>query len=141
MSTQTLMTVEQFAQMHITETERFELVEGRLIPLSSGIPLHGKVRDLVLYFLLGYFRNKPIGDVIAEIDCRLGPNTVRRADVSVFLGDRVIILSAKPASIVADIPIGLPRPRDPLGHEFTALRARCVRLMQEVHAKGAGAAT
>ena len=60
---------------------------------------------------------------------------------AVFLGDRVIILSAKPARIVADIAIGLPRPRDPLSTEFTALRARCVRLLQEVHAKGNGAAS
>jgi ABC-type nitrate/sulfonate/bicarbonate transport system ATPase subunit len=59
----------------------------------------------------------------------------------VFLGDRVIILSAKPATIVADIPNGLPRPRDPLSAEFTALRARCVRQMQEVHAKGSGASS
>ena len=57
---------------------------------------------------------------------------------AVFLGDRVIILSAKPASIVADIPIGLQRPRDPLSGEFTALRARCVRMLQEVHVKDAG---
>ena len=56
---------------------------------------------------------------------------------AVFLGDRVVILSAKPATIVADIRIDLPRPRDPLSGEFTALRARCVRLLQEVHAKGA----
>ena len=60
---------------------------------------------------------------------------------AVFLGDRVIILSSKPASIVADIAIGLPRPRDPLSTEFTALRARCVRLLQEVHAQGNGAAS
>jgi ABC-type nitrate/sulfonate/bicarbonate transport system ATPase subunit len=60
---------------------------------------------------------------------------------AVFLGDRVIILSAKPATIVADIPNGLPRPRDPLSAEFTALRARCVRQMQEVHAKGSGASS
>jgi hypothetical protein len=33
----------------------------------------------------------------------------------------------------------LPRPRDPLSAEFTALRARCVRLMQEAHAKDSGA--
>ena len=55
---------------------------------------------------------------------------------AVFLGDRVVILSAKPATIVADIRIDLPRPRDPLSGEFTALRAHCVRLLQEVHAKG-----
>ncbi len=56
---------------------------------------------------------------------------------AVFLGDRVIILSAKPARIVADIPIDLPRPRDPLAAEFTALRARCVKLLGEAH-KAAG---
>lgn len=56
---------------------------------------------------------------------------------AVFLGDRVIILSVKPARIVADIAIGLPRPRDPLSNEFTALRARCVRVLQEVHVKAA----
>ena len=56
---------------------------------------------------------------------------------AVFLGDRVIILSAKPASIMADIVIDLPRPRDPLSNEFTALRAQCVRMLQEVHVKDA----
>ena len=44
---------------------------------------------------------------------------------AVFLGDRVIILSEKPTSIKADLPIDLPRPRDSLSAEFTELRARC----------------
>jgi NitT/TauT family transport system ATP-binding protein len=52
---------------------------------------------------------------------------------AVFLGDRVIVLSAKPARIMADIPVPLPRPRDPLSAEFTALRARCVEVMQSLH--------
>jgi hypothetical protein len=38
MSTKTLMTVEQFARMHTADTEDYELVEGELIPLSSGTP-------------------------------------------------------------------------------------------------------
>jgi ABC-type nitrate/sulfonate/bicarbonate transport system ATPase subunit len=52
---------------------------------------------------------------------------------AVFLGDRVIVLSAKPARIMADIPVPLRRPRDPLSAEFTALRARCAEIMQSLH--------
>jgi ABC-type nitrate/sulfonate/bicarbonate transport system ATPase subunit len=42
---------------------------------------------------------------------------------AVFLGDRAIVLSAKPARILADVPIELPRPRNLLSPEFTRLRA------------------
>jgi NitT/TauT family transport system ATP-binding protein len=51
----------------------------------------------------------------------------------VFLGDRVIMLSTKPARIVADITVDLPRPRDPVSVPFTTLRARCAALLQEMH--------
>ena len=51
---------------------------------------------------------------------------------AVFLGDRLLILSSKPARIVADITNGLPRPRDILSPEFTRLRARCVAKLSEV---------
>jgi ABC-type nitrate/sulfonate/bicarbonate transport system ATPase subunit len=53
---------------------------------------------------------------------------------AVFLGDRVIILSAKPARICADLEITLPRPRDPLSMEFTALRAKCAALLSDLSA-------
>lgn len=56
---------------------------------------------------------------------------------AVFLGDRVIMLSTKPARIVADIPVDLPRPRNPVSADFTALRARCANLLQEMHADDA----
>jgi NitT/TauT family transport system ATP-binding protein len=44
---------------------------------------------------------------------------------AVFLGDRVLILSEKPTSIIADIDVDLERPRDPLSERFTELRAQC----------------
>jgi len=56
---------------------------------------------------------------------------------AVFLGDRVIMLSTKPARIVADIPVDLQRPRNPVSADFTALRARCANLLQEMHADDA----
>ena len=51
---------------------------------------------------------------------------------AVFLGDRVVVLSAKPARIVATVDVKLPRPRDPLSAEFTRLRAKCVEIMQSL---------
>lgn len=54
---------------------------------------------------------------------------------AVFLGDRVVILSAKPARIRADIDITLPRPRDPLSPEFMSLRSRCAALLSELSAQ------
>lgn len=43
---------------------------------------------------------------------------------AVYLGDRAIILSSKPARIQADVRIDLPRPRDSLSPGFTELRAQ-----------------
>ncbi len=51
---------------------------------------------------------------------------------AVYLGDRIIILSKKPARIAAEYEISLPRPRDPLAPEFTALRARCAKLLHQL---------
>lgn len=53
---------------------------------------------------------------------------------AIFLGDRVIILSANPASLELDLEITLPRPRDQLQPEFMALRARCAGLLSELSA-------
>ena len=63
MGTKALITVEQFAQMHCADTEDYELVEGELIPLSSGTFRHNKIRDLLCHLLWIYLKGNPIGDV------------------------------------------------------------------------------
>jgi ABC-type nitrate/sulfonate/bicarbonate transport system ATPase subunit len=60
---------------------------------------------------------------------------------AVFLGDRVIMLSTKPARIVADIAIDLQRPRNPVSAAFTALRARCADLLHGMHADAVSGGT
>jgi ABC-type nitrate/sulfonate/bicarbonate transport system ATPase subunit len=56
---------------------------------------------------------------------------------AVFLGDRVLVLSAKPARIIADVNVALDRPRDPLSPEFTRIRATCAEIMHSIGAVGA----
>jgi ABC-type nitrate/sulfonate/bicarbonate transport system ATPase subunit len=50
---------------------------------------------------------------------------------AVFLGDRVVILSNKPAQVKDVIAIDLPRPRDVLSPELNELRVRCAASLNE----------
>jgi hypothetical protein len=56
MVTAALITAEQFAEMEFGELEDFELVDGELVPIASGTPLHGMIRDNVVGILQGYLR-------------------------------------------------------------------------------------
>ncbi len=50
-------------------------------------------------------------------------------DEAIFLADRVLVMSAGPGSIIDDLKIGLPRPRDPAvatSPEFMALKKICL---------------
>jgi Uma2 family endonuclease len=108
------MTVEQFAEMVTDETADYELVEGELVLLSSGTPWHNEIRDLVAYFLRGYFRANPLGKVYVEIDCRVGEDTVRKPDVSVFLAERVKQIDRKkiPIQFAPDIAVEVISPSE-----------------------------
>ncbi|GAA3462266.1 ABC transporter ATP-binding protein [Saccharothrix longispora] len=54
-------------------------------------------------------------------------------DESVYLGDRILVLSTSPASVVADLKVDLPAQRDQIttreSDEFVALRAEVARLL------------
>jgi len=110
MSTKTLMTVDEFAQMQAAETEDYELVDGELIPLPTGTPRHAKIRDLTGHLLWTYFRGKPVGVAIGEIDCKITDDTVRRPDLSVFL--RQIDEDKIPVPFAPDIAVEVLSPSE-----------------------------
>jgi NitT/TauT family transport system ATP-binding protein len=53
---------------------------------------------------------------------------------AILLADRVVVMSPGPGRIVAEERIALPRPRDPTGPAFNALRRRLSALLAGTHA-------
>jgi sulfonate transport system ATP-binding protein len=52
---------------------------------------------------------------------------------AIFLGDRVVVMSASPGRVIADIPIELPRPRVPemlFDPGFVRLKRQCMELIR-----------
>ena len=50
---------------------------------------------------------------------------------AVFLSDRVVLLSKRPARIKLDVAVDLPRPRDPYDPGFVKLQAQLERLLMQ----------
>lgn len=55
---------------------------------------------------------------------------------AVFLSDRVVVLSARPGQVVLDLPIDLPRPRDPGIKETVAFSRYTARLRRALAGDG-----
>jgi len=51
---------------------------------------------------------------------------------AVFLSDRVLVMSRRPGRIIADVPITLPRPRDPSVGESLKFNEICAVLRQKI---------
>ena len=114
MSTQTLITAAQFAELPPNETEDCELVEGELVPLSSANAGHSLIKDCIVTSFRNYLRQKPIGMQLSEIDCELSEISVRRPDVAFFLNrpGRTIPRKQVPLPFAPDIAIEVLSPSE-----------------------------
>ncbi|MDE2599583.1 MAG: ABC transporter ATP-binding protein [Rhodocyclaceae bacterium] len=57
-------------------------------------------------------------------------------DEALFLADRVIVMTHRPGRLLADIPIGFPRPRNRdllTAPEFVAIKRQCLHLLHGEH--------
>jgi NitT/TauT family transport system ATP-binding protein len=50
---------------------------------------------------------------------------------AVELADRILVLSSSPGRLVADLKVGLPRPRDRRKEDFNALTDKVFSLIEE----------
>jgi len=114
MGATTLIQAEQFAQMTFGENEKYELVEGALIPVPSGTPRHCMIRDLLGDMVRDYLRRNPVGRAICELDCRISDVTVRMPDLCIFLGGRAeqMNLDRVPVPFAPDIAVEVLSPSE-----------------------------
>ncbi|MDO9440702.1 MAG: ABC transporter ATP-binding protein [Beijerinckiaceae bacterium] len=54
---------------------------------------------------------------------------------AVLLGDRILVMTARPGQIYADVAVNLPKPRDPTAHEFSDRRRDVEDLLKRASAQ------
>jgi Uma2 family endonuclease len=85
-----LVTAEELERFP-SDNNRFELVDGRLIPMSPVSFEHGRVVMRVGFLLSRHLHDRPLGEVVAEVGFTLAtnPDTVRAPDIAFIRKDRV----------------------------------------------------
>jgi Uma2 family endonuclease len=75
---------------HLPEYERFELVKGRLVPMSPVSPLHALIVPRVIMILGRFLDDHPVGVILADCGFKLesDPDTVRGPDIAFIRQDR-----------------------------------------------------
>ncbi len=54
---------------------------------------------------------------------------------SIYLADRVVVMTYRPGTVKRVVPVTLPRPRDPASPEFNALKRELTALVMEEQAR------
>ncbi|PZG55485.1 ABC transporter [Spongiactinospora gelatinilytica] len=116
--------------------------------LSGGMQQRTAIARAIAYRPALMLMDEPFGSVDAQTreDLEDLVLAVRRAhgmtillithdiDESVYVGDRVVVLSKSPGTVVADLPVELPGPREQIATrehpEFVRLRAEAGRLVR-----------
>jgi Uma2 family endonuclease len=114
MAIKTLLTIEQYAALDEPAGFRHELCAGELIVTPSANYFHNNIRDRFNARLRGYLDAHPCGNVVSEMDMTLGPDTVRRPDITFVRKGRLegIDLEQVPLPIAPDLAIEIVSKND-----------------------------
>jgi len=109
--------------------------QAQRVAIARGLYTHPKVLLLDEPFsAVDAFTRIRLQNLLAKIAGDHGITIVlvtHDVDEAVFLSDRVIVVGNSPATVVADIPISLPRPRE---HETGPLLAQRALVFDALHA-------
>jgi len=89
MTTATLLTIQQFDALPLTEGIHYELNEGKLVTIGERMPRHNFVRDNVAQIAGNFAEAQKLGTVFVGTGYQLMPDTVRIPDVSFVPADRM----------------------------------------------------
>jgi Uma2 family endonuclease len=89
MATETLLTIQQFDALPVTEGIHYELNEGKLVTIGERMPRHDFVRDNVAQIAGNFVDTQKLGTVFVGTGYQLTPDTVRIPDVSFVAVDRM----------------------------------------------------
>src|SRR5208283_473624 len=107
MATKTLLTVGQYSALDEPVGVRYELDRGELIATPSPAPMHNMICGDLYSRLNAWAKENNLGQVLYEVDVRLGEDTVRRPDLMLFGRERIkdIDLDQVPLPIAPDLVI------------------------------------
>jgi Uma2 family endonuclease len=107
MATKTLLTIGQYNALEEPAGVRYELDRGELIVTPSPVPMHNIICGDLYKRLSVRVEEHNLGQVLYEVDVRLGEDTVRRPDVIFFARERIkdIDFDQVPVPIAPDLVI------------------------------------
>src|SRR5262245_49394762 len=87
-ATERLITAEEFERM--PSSERYELVEGRLVPMSPVNADHARLVAQLTYLVKAHLKSRPAGIAVVEMGFTLtsNPDTVRCPDIAFIRQER-----------------------------------------------------
>jgi Uma2 family endonuclease len=89
MATTALMTVDEFLKLPDLEERRVELIQGEVVDMPSGGPVHERVKANLTEILVVWLSQHRIGQLFAETAYRVDDSDSLVPDLSVLSSDRL----------------------------------------------------
>jgi Uma2 family endonuclease len=107
MATKTLLTIEEYNAMVEPVGARYELDRGELIVTPSPVPMHNIICGELHGRLNAWAKENDLGQVLYDVDVRLGADTVRRPDLMFYIRERIkdVDFDQVPIPIAPDLVI------------------------------------